>query len=1020
MKEFTLSNYQKERPFSSFLSGIAGKMGIPMWAFYVNRGQAMASFGLRDKNGAIMEFFPANAIYHYVSTIGFRTFVKVNGVVKEFFLEINPEQVMTIRPDSVSIEETDPALGLKIKITYFTLPNEQIAGLVRKVELFNLKDKDIDLEIIDGLAQLLPSGLDFGGYKAISNLFQSWMESRHEANYVFYTLRASTADSSQVSDVTDGNFYFTESKMKPLYISDYKLLFNEDVSMTTPYGFIQHSIKELSQFSQTHVNQVPSGFSGMRIKLGVHYVFHSLIGHANNPRELEERLPSFTEKYFKDKEHENQKLHETLTNAIETKTSFPILDAYFKQCYLDNVIRGGVPMIVETLDGPIGYHLFSRKHGDLERDYNFFSIEPSFFSQGNGAFRDVLQNRRSDIFFDPRLGDFNVRQFASLIQADGYNPLSVEGIKFTFDGDQSLYPAAVSSALSGEFTPGTIATKLHQAGLDVESTLVSILAKSHFHFKAAYGEGYWEDHFTYLFDLVDSYIAVYPDKVEPLLFEKTVPFFVSPVTVLPRNEKYVLKPNGTVRQYDAVHHIANAPASAWLTNDSGELRVNIFGKLLTLALNKYAHLDPNGIGLSYEAEKPGWNDAMNGVPGLFGSGVSETIELKKLVAFLLDSAHLYQKQSVSLLKSTDALALALGKITANQSFDAWDARMTELEKYRVQLTTPQSIVHNNIENYLPILELMNRDLTAALVKAKAARDIYPTYLIYEATGYEPILENGVPKKAANGFPLVRVTGFKMQALPAFLEAPARYLSSLSPKAEAQTLYQTIKLTGLYDQGNHFYQTSESLNGWTHEIGRIRAFTPGWLERESNFLHMTYKYLLGLLKAGLYDEYYEEIKTNFTCFMDPKVYGRSPLENSSFIATTSNPDPKKHGQGFYARLSGSTAEVLSMWRQMFIGAHPFLYENHRLIFRLTPKLPKSFFVKGTVETKLFGETRIVYHNPGLINTYDPSAHIEKIELHIAGTVHLIVGDKVEGPLAESIRSGRVSDIHVYIEGGAKRS
>ncbi len=35
------------------------------------------------------------------------------------------------------------------------------------------------------------------------------------------------------------------------------------------------------------------------------------------------------------------------------------------------------------------------------------------------------------------------------------------------------------------------------------------------------------------------------------------------------------------------------------------------------------HLDPESKGLMYEGGKPGWNDAMNGLPGLFGSGVSE-------------------------------------------------------------------------------------------------------------------------------------------------------------------------------------------------------------------------------------------------------------------------------------------------------------------------------------------------------------------------------------------------------------
>ena len=60
------------------------------------------------------------------------------------------------------------------------------------------------------------------------------------------------------------------------------------------------------------------------------------------------------------------------------------------------------------------------------------------------------------------------------------------------------------------------------------------------------------------------------------------------------------------------------------------IEVNLFGKILTLVINKALHLDPLGIGLSYEANKPGWNDAMNGLPGLFASGISEMIELRKI------------------------------------------------------------------------------------------------------------------------------------------------------------------------------------------------------------------------------------------------------------------------------------------------------------------------------------------------------------------------------------------------------
>uniref|UniRef100_A0AAE9PU13 WG repeat-containing protein n=1 Tax=Paenibacillus polymyxa TaxID=1406 RepID=A0AAE9PU13_PAEPO len=58
---FVIENYAQAKPFSSFLPGIAGVQGIPLWAYYVNRGQGIASFGVEDKNGAIMEFFRPTA-----------------------------------------------------------------------------------------------------------------------------------------------------------------------------------------------------------------------------------------------------------------------------------------------------------------------------------------------------------------------------------------------------------------------------------------------------------------------------------------------------------------------------------------------------------------------------------------------------------------------------------------------------------------------------------------------------------------------------------------------------------------------------------------------------------------------------------------------------------------------------------------------------------------------------------------------------------------------------------------------
>lgn len=80
--------------------------------------------------------------------------------------------------------------------------------------------------------------------------------------------------------------------------------------------------------------------------------------------------------------------------------------------FLDNILRGGLPVNLNELqhdknefdnqfksiqETPKIFHTFSRIHGDLERDYNNFQFEPTYFSQGPGNFRDVAQNRRSDV-----------------------------------------------------------------------------------------------------------------------------------------------------------------------------------------------------------------------------------------------------------------------------------------------------------------------------------------------------------------------------------------------------------------------------------------------------------------------------------------------------------------------------------------------------------------------------------------------------------------------------------------------
>ena len=57
----------------------------------------------------------------------------------------------------------------------------------------------------------------------------------------------------------------------------------------------------------------------------------------------------------------------------------------------------------------------------------------------------------------------------------------------------------------------------------------SALAVAEQDFAADFGEGYWIDHWYYNLDLIQSYLAVYPDRKDQLLFERQVTYYRHPV-----------------------------------------------------------------------------------------------------------------------------------------------------------------------------------------------------------------------------------------------------------------------------------------------------------------------------------------------------------------------------------------------------------------------------------------------------------------------------------------------------------
>lgn len=238
---YKIKNFDKLPAFSSFLPGLAGVKGIPLWVYYNNRGQGVNSFGIHHKNNAIMEFNPANTAYENTAIKGFRTFVKVdNNFFEPFFtLDSESERNFYIKKNSFEIEEINKKHEIKTRIKYYVLPNESIGALVRKVSIENIGSSSRKIEVIDGLPKIIPYGIENSAYKELSNLLKSWVQIENiENNVPYYKMGSSSDDSSEVKDISGGYFYLSihDGEILPV-IYDGTIIFDYDTSLVSPISF---------------------------------------------------------------------------------------------------------------------------------------------------------------------------------------------------------------------------------------------------------------------------------------------------------------------------------------------------------------------------------------------------------------------------------------------------------------------------------------------------------------------------------------------------------------------------------------------------------------------------------------------------------------------------------------------------------------------------------------------------------------------------------------------------------------
>jgi hypothetical protein len=193
-----------------------------------HRGQGITSFGKQNKDNAIAKFVTAEKAYLQTPFTGFRTFIKARRGEESFhYMPFFPrpanggdetdhlQRNMIIGLNEMEVEEINLDNRLQTNVLYYIAPEQSFPTLVRSATFTNLDPAhDLELEVLDGLGQLIPNGLGNFNIDAMGRTMEAWMNvynvgltsGNNLITEPFFHISQDTADTPQVKVIQDGYF----------------------------------------------------------------------------------------------------------------------------------------------------------------------------------------------------------------------------------------------------------------------------------------------------------------------------------------------------------------------------------------------------------------------------------------------------------------------------------------------------------------------------------------------------------------------------------------------------------------------------------------------------------------------------------------------------------------------------------------------------------------------------------------------------------------------------------------------
>lgn len=634
---FKISNHDAMRPF--FMSIVSDS---DHWMFISSNGGLTA--GRRNPEYALFPYYTDDKITESADITGCKTIFRIKHNdslhIWEPFSErdldkfnISRNLYKSIYGNKLLFEEINHDLQLAFRYQWNS-GNE--FGFIRKATLFNFSQTAFEINLLDGIQNILPYGVSSDLQRSTSNLVDAYKRSELEPStgLGIFALSAIIVDKAEPSEALKANTVWSLGLEKPRYllsslqldkfrrklevseehdikgekgayfvVSDILLTANTEKSWTIIADVnLDHSriirlrkmIREQKDLDHLIQKDIDSGTENL-IKLVAgadglqsgadkfsdnrHFsnvLFNIMRGGIFDHNYQIEKQDFVC--YLANANREVAKRNTRFIEDLEKKFSQSELQTRLQNVEDADLIRLGIEYL------PLK---FSRRHGDPSRPWNYFSINTRNEKDGSkvldyeGNWRDIFQNWEALVHSYPEFIEGMIFKFLNSSTFDGYNPYRI--------------------------TKGGIDWEIIEPD-DPWSYI-----------------GYWGDHqIIYLLKFLEILENHKPGRIASLLYKEWFVYAAVPYTIKPYDQ--ILKnPKDTIEfdhQWDSAirkkREQIGADGALLSIGENEIYHVNFLEKILASVLAKISNFVPEA-GIWMNTQRPEWNDANN---ALVGNGVS--------------------------------------------------------------------------------------------------------------------------------------------------------------------------------------------------------------------------------------------------------------------------------------------------------------------------------------------------------------------------------------------------------------